>query len=276
MMNAASTVTLNNGRKMPWLGLGVFKMTDPAQLKRAVHHAIEVGYRHIDTAAGYGNESMLGSAIAETSLDRSELFVTTKIANGDIRARRVPEAFQECIDNLGTDYVDLLLIHWPVGEEDCAIAWRAMEQFYAAGRARSIGVSNFLPHHLDDLARSWEVVPAVNQMEFHPYLQVSEQREACGARGIQFESWSPLMQGKVLSDTTLKSIADKHGKAVAQVVLRWNLQMKVCTIPKSVTSERIAANADLYDFELDENDMKRIRKLDRGERIGPDPDNFDF
>jgi diketogulonate reductase-like aldo/keto reductase len=273
--NIRQAVTLNNGVAMPWVGLGTWQVDDGQQVERAVRGALDAGYRHIDTAAAYGNEKGVGKAVRDSGIEREQLFVTTKLWNGAQRDRRQREAFEESLDRLGMDYVDLYLIHWPVPERFVE-SWRVMEQLLEAGRTRAIGVSNFLIHHLDALAAQASVIPAVNQVEFHPHLVQPRLREACRQRGIVFEAWSPLMRGRVVKVDTLNRIGREHGKTAAQVVLRWDLQHEVVTIPKSVHQQRIIENADVFDFELTDEQMGAIDALDRDTRLGPDPDNFNF
>lgn len=261
---------------MPWLGFGVWRSGDDAATERAVRLAIEHGYRSIDTAKIYGNERGVGRAIRECGVPREQLFVTTKVWNDDVRRDRVAAAFDESLRLLGLDYVDLYLVHWPIAGK-IAKAWRAMEQVAASGRVRAIGVSNHLAPHLRELLDAAEIVPTVNQIEFHPYLQSRPLVEFCRSKRIQVEAWSPLGQGgSLLQDATLADIAQRHGKTVAQVILRWDLQRGVVTIPKSVTPQRIAENAQVFDFTLSESDMAAIDALERGHRCGPDPANFAF
>lgn len=266
---------LNNGLDMPWLGLGVYLTADGQEVEQAVKTALEIGYRSIDTAAIYGNEDGVGNAIRDSGVAREEIFLTTKVWNDEQRQARTLAAFEESLHRLKTDYVDLYLIHWPV--EGCYIeTWRAMEEIYRSGRAKAIGVSNFMQHHLEDIMRESEVIPAVNQMEFHPALVQPELLNFCKSQQIQYEAWSPLMQGQVANVPAILELAQRHNKTPAQIILRWNLQHKVVTIPKSVHANRIAENAKIFDFELSETDMKVLDGLDEGRRLGPDPDNFDF
>lgn len=277
--NLQDTTTLNNGVKMPWLGIGVFKVEEGQELIDAVKAAVRLGYRSIDTAAIYENERSVGQAIrealAETGLRREDLFVTSKVWNADLGYEPTLAAYEASLERLGLDYLDLYLIHWPVAGK-YKDAWRALETFYKAGRIKAIGVSNFQVHHLEDLLKDAEVVPVVNQVEFHPRLTQQELRSFCASKGIQLEAWSPLMQGQLLDDPTLQEIAAKHGKSIAQVILRWDLQHGVVTIPKSTKEHRIAENASVFDFELSADEMARIDGLNRNLRVGPDPDNFDF
>lgn len=271
-----AAVTLNNGARMPWLGLGVFQIRSDAETERVVRAAIDIGYRSIDTAALYGNERGVGQAVRACGLRREELFVTTKVWNDDMRRNRVEAAFDESMRRLGLDYLDLFLLHWPI-KDRIVPSWKVLEKLHHAGRIRSIGVSNYMIPHLDELLPVAEVVPAVNQIEFHPYLQSKPLAEYCRKKGIQLEAWSPLMQaGALLRDPVLAAIAKKHGKTVAQVVLRWDVQGGVVTIPKSVHADRIRENAGVFDFELSAREMAAIAALDRNQRHGADPMNFSF
>lgn len=265
---------LNNGVKMPRLGLGVWKVTDPGDVERAIHAAVQTGYRSIDTASFYKNEAEVGQAIRSCGVPREELFITTKIWNEDQGYDKTLAAFEESRKRLGLEVVDLLLIHWP-GKDKYIDTWRAFEKLYREGFVRAIGVSNFQIHHLDKLIEASEIVPAVNQVEFHPLLTQKELLAYTKEKGIQLEAWSPLMQGN-LDQPVLKEIAAKYGKTPAQVVLRWDLQHGVVTIPKSITPSRIAENADIFDFELTAEDMDRIDSLNQNHRFGPDPDQLLF
>jgi diketogulonate reductase-like aldo/keto reductase len=275
--SVADTVTLSNGVKMPRLGVGTWRSAEGAEVERSVRWALEIGYRHVDTAAIYGNERGVGRAVRDSGVPREQVFVTTKVWNDDQRAGHdaVLRAFDESLRRLGFDYVDLYLIHWPV-KGKYKQAWRALEQIYASGRAKAIGVSNFLVHHLDDVLSDAQVRPMVNQVEFHPRLVQPQLVDYCRRNGIVQEAWSPLMKGKVAAIPQLRELAAKYGKTEAQVVLRWDLQRGIVTIPKSVRRERLAENADLFDFELAPEDVASIDALDRGERVGADPDNFSF
>ncbi|SEO81446.1 aldo/keto reductase [Paenibacillus sp. OV219] len=273
------TTVLNNGVAMPWLGLGVFKVEEGQELIDAVKEAIRFGYRSIDTAAIYNNERGVGQAIAEalteTPVSREELFITSKVWNADLGYESTLAAFETSLEKLGLDYLDLYLIHWPV-KGKYKDAWRALEQLYKAGRVRAIGVSNFHVHHLQDLLADAEIVPMVNQVELHPRLSQGELIKFCADNRIQIEAWSPLAQGQLLDDPTLQEIAAKHGKSIAQIILRWDLQHGVVTIPKSTKAHRIAENASVFDFELTAEEMARIDGLNQNLRVGPDPDNFNF
>jgi diketogulonate reductase-like aldo/keto reductase len=273
--NIKDCTLLNNGRKMPWLGFGVFKIADGQEVEHAVRCALEIGYRSIDTAAAYGNERGVGKAIRESGIPREDIFLTTKVWNEDQRRKRTPAAFEESLKRLETEYVDLYLIHWPV--KGCyKETWQAMEKIYQSGRAKAIGVSNFLMHHLEDLLRDSRTVPGVNQVEFHPFLVQPELLQFCQSRKIQVEAWSPLMQGRMITEPAVKKLADTYRKTPAQIVLRWDVQHGVVTIPKSTHSKRIAENAEIFDFELSQVDMNVLDALDEGKRVGPDPDNFNF
>jgi methylglyoxal/glyoxal reductase len=270
-------VSLGNGIGMPRLGLGTWRSSEGPEVERSVRWALELGYRHVDTAAIYGNERGVGRAIRDSGVRREDVFVTTKVWNDDQRAGHdaVLRAFDASLKRLGFDYVDLYLIHWPV-KGKYVEAWRALEAIYAGGRAKAIGVSNFLVHHLEDLLRDASVAPMVNQVELHPRLVQPELTDYCRRHGIVPEAWSPLMKGKVADIAQIRDLAQKYGKTAAQVVLRWDLQRGIVTIPKSVRRERLAENADLFDFELTPQDLDAIDRLDRGERLGAHPDHFSF
>jgi diketogulonate reductase-like aldo/keto reductase len=271
------TTTLNNGVTMPQLGFGVWQV--PAdEAATAVTTALESGYRSIDTAAAYANEEGVGRAIADSGLPRDELFITTKLWNADQGYDTTLRAFDASLEKLGLDFVDLYLIHWPLpGVDKYEDTWRAFEKIYADGRARAIGVSNFQPAHLNRLIGLGGTVPALNQIELHPRLQQSVPRAFHADHDIATEAWSPLGQGgDLLDDPTLRDIAGRHGKTVAQVVLRWHLQLGNVVIPKSVTPSRVRENIDLFDFELTGEDMARIGELNTDSRIGPDPDTMNW
>ena len=259
---------------MPRLGLGVWQSDNGQEAINAIHWAFDAGYRHIDTARIYKNEEAVGEAIATASLPRDQVWLTTKIWNDDIRQARTTAALEESLKRLKTDYVDLLLLHWPV--DGSTRAWQELEQAVAAGKVRSIGLSNFMADHLQDILDAGDIVPAVNQIEYHPYLIQAEAITACDEHDIAITAWSPLMQGNFLNEPLFAEIAEGYGKTAAQVVLRWCLQNDVIVIPKSVHQKRIVENGALFDFELSEEDMQRIDELERGERFGPDPHNFDF
>jgi 2,5-diketo-D-gluconate reductase A len=268
-------LTLNNGIEIPQLGFGVFKVPS-GQTKEVVLAALKTGYRHIDTARLYGNETEVGEAVRESGLDRNEVFVTTKVWNDDQGYDATMRAFDASMDRLGFDVLDLYLIHWPVPHQDLYLdTWRAMEQLYRDGRIRAIGVSNFNPDHLRRLVDETDVVPVLNQVELHPYLQQEEVRKTDESLDVLTEAWGPIARGgELLSDPVIARLADKHGKTPAQVVLRWHVQLGNVVIPKSVTPSRIEENFDVFSFELAEEDMAAIADLDRGERTGPDPDEL--
>ena len=263
---------MNNGISMPYFGLGVFQSEDTLN---SVINALDVGYRHIDTASIYNNEKEVGNAISQSGIERKDIFVVSKVWNSDQGYDNTIKAYNESLKKLKMDYLDLYLIHWPV-KNKFVDTWRALEYLYSEGRVRAIGVSNFLKIHLDELLPNCSTIPMVNQMEFHPYLVQQGLVDFCDEKGIQYESWSPLMRGKILEVDLLKNLSKKYGKTIVQIVLRWNLQKGVITIPKSSNPERIKSNADIFDFELSLEDMKSIDSLDRNFRIGPDPNNFNF
>ncbi|MGD6902322.1 aldo/keto reductase [Bacillus infantis] len=269
------TTKLHNGVEMPWFGLGVFKVQEGSEVIDSVKAAIKNGYKSIDTAAIYGNEEGVGQAIKESGAPREDLFITTKVWNSEQGYDSALAAFDESLSKLGLDYVDLYLIHWPV-KGKYKDTWRALEKLYKDGRVRAIGVSNFHVHHLEDLLETAEIVPMVNQVEYHPHLAQLELREFCKQKGIQLEAWSPLKQGQLLDEPVITEIAEKHKKSPAQIILRWDLQNEVITIPKSVKEHRIIENADIFDFELSSEDMGKIDALNKNERVGADPDNFNF
>ena len=276
-MTAIPDITLNNGQTIPQLGFGVF-LVEPQETSAAVSRALQAGYRHIDTAEMYGNESEVGEAIARSGLDRSEVFVTSKLSNDAHEPDDARRAFDETLKALSVDYVDLFLIHWPLPtryDGDYVSTWRVLEEFYREGRARSVGVSNFQPHHLRRLHAECEIPPAVDQIEVNPYLTQDELRGFCAEHQIAVEAWSPLARGEVLGDTAVSSIAQRTGKTPAQVVLRWHIQRGDIVFPKSITPERIRENIDIFDFELSGADVEAITLLNRNERTGPDPDKFD-
>ncbi|MFC4323904.1 aldo/keto reductase [Litchfieldia salsa] len=270
-----STTTLHNGIEMPRFGLGVFQVKDGEEVVSSIKAAIEVGYRSIDTAAIYGNEEGVGRAISESGVAREELFITTKVWNGDQGYDTTLKAFEESMKKLGLDYLDLYLIHWPVPAQGKYLdTWRALEKLYKDGKIRAIGVSNFKIHHLEDIISNCEIKPMVNQVEYHPRLIQQDLHKFCKENEIQLEAWSPLMQGQLLEEPVLVEIAQKYKKSTAQIILRWDLQNEVVTIPKSVKPHRIAENANIFDFELTEDDVKVINGLNQNKRIGPDPDEF--
>lgn len=266
---------LHNGVQMPYLGLGVYLSKDGEEVINAVKEALNHGYRHIDTAAIYENEEGVGEGIRQSNVPREDVFLVSKVWNTDQGYETTLEAFEASLNRLGTDYLDLYLIHWPKGDLS-KDTWRALESLYREKRVRAIGVSNFLKHHLEDLLGTAEIVPMVNQMEFHPYLVQQELMDFCSSHQIQYEAWSPLMQGNIFDLDIMKDMAAKYNKTIAQIVLRWDLQKGVVTIPKSSKKERIKANSELFDFTLSDEDVKLLDSLDKGKRFGPDPDNFDF
>ncbi|WP_019635811.1 aldo/keto reductase [Paenibacillus fonticola] len=275
MNNVQSAVTLSNGEQMPWLGLGVFKVSDGQEVIDSVGTAIKNGYRSIDTAALYDNEEGVGQAIRASSVPREQLFITTKVWNSDQGYESTLKAFDTSMGKLGLDYLDLYLIHWPV-KGKYKETWKALEKLHKEGKVRSIGVSNFQIHHLQDLLEDAEVRPVVNQVELHPLLSQVELREYCKSQGIQIEAWSPLAQGKLLNNEVLKAIGAKYGKSTAQVIIRWDLQNEIVTIPKSANEQRIIENADVFDFELTPEELEQINGLNQNQRIGADPDNFNL
>jgi methylglyoxal/glyoxal reductase len=274
-LSLTSTASLHGTVDIPRLGLGVFRAKEGPEVEHAVATALELGYRHVDTAVIYRNEEGVGRAIAASGIDRSEIFVTTKLWNNDQGHERTLSAIDTSLGKLGLDYVDLYLVHWPKPEHT-ADTWRAMEEIQTTGKARAIGVSNFLPHHLDQLLENAAVAPSINQIEFHPHLQSPELISYCDDHGIVVEAWSPLKQGRIVDDPELSVIASAHGVSVPQVVLRWILQRGIVAIPKSVTPIRIAQNSDLYGFELSDAEMAEINAMDRDQRVGPHPDHIDF
>ena len=274
-MDAVPTVRLNNGVEIPQLGFGVFQVP-PEQTMEAVSTALRAGYRHIDTAEMYGNEKQVGEAIARSGLDRSEVFVTSKLNNGAHAFDAALAAFDGTLKALGSDLIDLFLIHWPLPTvSDFLETWKAMERIYRDGRARAIGVSNFQADHLRRLEIESEVTPAVNQIELHPYFTQERLRAFNNGNAIATEAWSPIAQGAVLKDPVITELAASYERTPAQIVLRWHIQLGNIVFPKSVTPERIAENFDLFGFELAAQDMGRISALNRDERTGPDPDTFD-
>lgn len=273
-MSSVPTVTLNNGVRIPQLGFGVFQVPDD-ETTTAVTHALEAGYRSIDTAAVYGNEAGVGRALSESGLAREDLFITTKLWNADQGYEETLKAFDVSLARLGLDHVDLYLIHWPTPARDLyRDTWRALEKLLADGRIRAAGVSNFQPDHLKRLMDGSALVPAVNQIELHPGLQQSALRAVHAEQGIATEAWSPLAQGALLGEDAIATIAERHGKSPAQVVLRWHLQLGNIVIPKSVTPARIRENIAVFDFALSDAEMDSIAALDHGLRTGPDPDTL--
>ncbi|HYK28767.1 MAG TPA: aldo/keto reductase, partial [Streptosporangiaceae bacterium] len=269
-------ILLNNGQKIPQFGFGVF-LIKPEETEQAVDSALKAGYRHIDTAQMYGNEAEVGDAIRKSELDRTDLFVTTKLNNGAHLPDDARQAFDDSLKALGFDYVDLFLIHWPVPSRyggDFVSTWKALEEFYREGRARSIGVSNFQPHHLRRLHTETEIRPAVDQIEVNPYLTQDDVRSFCAEHEIAVEAWSPIARGNALQDPTIEAIARKYGKTTAQTILRWHIERGDIIFPKSVTVGRIKENIDIFDFELSGEDVEAISALNRNQRTGPDPDKM--
>ncbi|CAM4100325.1 aldo/keto reductase [Zobellia nedashkovskayae] len=268
---------LNNGVEMPYFGLGTYLADNDQEVIDAVKNALNTGYRHIDTAAAYKNEEGVGKGIRESNVAREEVFLVSKLWNADQGYESTLKAFEESLERLGVDYLDLYLIHWPVAGK-YKDTWRAIEKLYREKKIRAIGVSNFLQHHLEDLLETAEVVPMVNQMEFHPYLVQQDLIDFCNSKGIQYESWSPFMHGRLFDGKSevFSELTNKYNKSIAQIVLRYNLQKGIVVIPKTVHENRIKSNADIFDFELSEADISCLDSLDKGERTGPDPDNFDF
>ena len=267
-------ISLVNDVKMPRLGLGVYQASGP-DTQQAVKWAIEAGYRSIDTAAIYGNETEVGNALKESPISREELFITTKVWNSDQGYSTTLEAFERSLKKLQLTYLDLYLIHWPVANKYLD-TWRALEKLYDEGKIKAIGVCNFQPHHLDSLINVADIIPMINQIELHPFLSQEDVRSYCKQRNIVVEAWSPLGRGKMLDNPQLKEIADRHKKSIAQIILRWDIQNDIVTIPKSVNQNRIIENIDIFDFSLSPEDMASINALNKNERIGDDPDNFHF
>lgn len=272
------TIKLNNEVEMPAMGLGVFQVENDTTAE-IVKNAIELGYRSIDTAAIYGNEAGVGEgiklALASTGLNREDLFITSKVWNAGLNYEETVSAYEESLEKLGLDYLDLYLIHWP-GKNKFAESWSALEDLYIEGKIRAIGVCNFNISHLQNLMKNARVTPVINQVEFHPRLQQQSLRAFCKEHNIQLEAWAPLMQGGLLEDPTIAKIAEKYEKSNSQVILRWDIQNGVITIPKSVRKERMAQNADIFDFSLTVEEMQIINAMNLDKRVGPDPEVFDF
>ncbi|WP_333768389.1 aldo/keto reductase [Streptomyces sp. IBSBF 2435] len=269
-------LTLNNGIAIPQLGFGTYQI-EPQDTREAVRTALDIGYRHIDTAQMYGNEKEVGQAVRDSGLPRGEVFVTSKLNNGHHAYGDALSAFARTLDDLGLEYLDLFLIHWPLPEVgDYVETWKALEEILRSGRVKAIGVSNFQPHHVERLLEETGTVPAVNQIEVHPYLTQDDVRAFDTAHGIATEAWSPIAQGKVLDDPVITAIAERLDRTPAQVTLRWHLQRGDIVFPKSVTPARVAENFRLFDFDLTQDDVDAISALDRGERTGPDPDTFNY
>lgn len=276
MIDSITSVTrLHNGVTMPWLGLGVWQSKEGKEVEDAVKFALQSGYRSIDTAAIYRNEEGVGKAIKNSGILREDIFLTTKVWNSDQGYEETLRAFERSRNLLQTSYMDLYLIHWPV-EGKYKQTWRALEKLYSDGKVKAIGVSNFMVSHLEDILATCDIVPMVNQIEYHPYLQQSEIHQLCQQHKIQMEAWSPLMKGEILKVPEVMAIAEKYGKTPVQVVLRWDLQHGVVTIPKSVNADRIEDNTKIFDFELTDEEIAAMDALERGQRFGPDPNNFSF
>jgi diketogulonate reductase-like aldo/keto reductase len=273
--NLQGTFELLNGVHMPYLGLGTYQADNDQEVVNAVKNALQMGYRHIDTASAYKNEKGVGQGLRESGVPRKDIFVTSKVWNSEQGYESTLKAFQGSLERLELDYLDLYLIHWPVAGK-YKETWKALEHLYAEKKIRAIGVSNFLKHHLEAILADCKIVPMVNQMEFHPFLVQQDLIDFCSENTIQYESWSPFMQGKVFDLDICNDLAKKYGKSVAQIILRWNLQKGVVAIPKSVHKNRIQSNVDIFDFELSKADIAFLDGLEKGERTGPDPDNFDF
>jgi diketogulonate reductase-like aldo/keto reductase len=274
-MDLTTTTKLNNGVEMPWVGFGVFQTNPGKEVEDSVRWALEAGYRHIDTAAAYQNEEGVGKAIHEADVPREELFVTTKVWNSDQGYDSTLKAIETSLRKLQMDYVDLYLVHWPVPGM-YKETWRAMERILDEGHSRAIGVSNFLIHHLEDIAEDSNIVPAVNQVEFHPFLVQDKLQTYCVEKGIQLEAWSPLTRGRYLDNEVIQRIAKKHGKTPAQVLLRWDLHRNIVTIPKSVHKDRIVENSLIFGFALEDKDIDALNALNEDHRIGPHPDSKEF
>lgn len=271
-MLTESTI-LHNGVKMPWLGFGTFRIESGEITKNAVLEALRIGYRHIDTAKVYENEKSVGEAIKESGIPREDIFLTTKVWNTDQGYEETLKAFNKSLEKLGTDYLDLYLIHWP--KDKNIETWKALEKLYKEKKIRAIGVSNFKIHHLEELFKETEIIPMVNQVECHPQFPQNELKAFCVKHKIQLEAWGPLMQGKIFDKTLIKELAQKYQKTIAQIALRWQIQRGVVVIPKSITPSRIKENSEIFDFTLSNEDMELINSLE-GDRIGPDPDKITF
>ncbi|MGP4073396.1 aldo/keto reductase [Piscibacillus sp. B03] len=267
-------IKLNNGVDMPGFGLGVYKAEDGKEVVEAVRTAVDNGYRLIDTASFYENERGVGEGIRESSVSRDDLFITTKVWNDEQGYDETLRAFERSLERLKLDYLDLYLIHWPV-KERLQDTWKAMERLYEEGIIKAIGVSNFHVHHLQKLFTKANVKPTVNQIEFHPHLTQNDVKAFCEKEAIQMEAWSPMKKGRLFDDPTIVEIAERHGKSPAQIILRWDVQHKVITIPKSVTPSRIRDNADIFDFSLSQDEMEQIDRLNKNERTGMNPNEFD-
>lgn len=275
MASIFDTITLHNGVEMPAFGLGVYKVEEGTQIEETIQTALDLGYRLIDTASFYENEEGVGHAIRNSGIPREELFITTKVWNSEQGYDNTLKAFNESMERLGLDYLDLYLVHWPV-KGKYLDTWRALEELYREGRVKAIGVSNFKIHHLNDLLSHANEKPVINQVELHPLLSQVELREFCQQNGITVEAWSPLSRGRFFDEPMLGKIAEQHGKTTAQVILRWHLQNQIIPIPKSVTPSRLKENADIFDFLLSQKEMEEINGLNKDHRFGADPDHIDF
>ncbi|SUY48002.1 aldo/keto reductase [Clostridium putrefaciens] len=274
MKSFTKSFKLNNGVQMPCLGFGTFEIENDDAIKDSILEALKAGYRHIDTASMYKNEDGIGNTIKESDVLRREIFLTSKVWNGDHGYDNTLRAFEASLKKLKTDYLDLYLIHWP--KDLNRQTWKALERLYDEKLIRSIGVSNFKVHHLSEIMVKANICPMVNQVEFHPRLQNKEVLNFCMKNGIQLEAWGPLMQGEVFSIDLMKDLSIKYNKTISQITLRWDIQMGVVTIPKSVTKSRIKENTEIFDFEISLEDMEKIASLNKEERIGPDPDEITF
>ncbi|MEZ5374133.1 MAG: aldo/keto reductase [Microthrixaceae bacterium] len=275
-MSTVPTITLNDGVQIPKLGFGTFQI-DPNDTVEATKRALDVGYRHIDTAQMYGNEAQVGEAIRQSKLDPADVFVTSKLNNNKHARADALAGFDATLDALGLDTLDLFLIHWPLPDVgDFVETWQALEEIKATGRCRSIGVSNFQAHHLQRLFEETDTVPSVNQVEVHPYFAQHELRAFNADHGIVTEAWAPIAQGRILDDETLRTIGETHHKSAAQVALRWHIQRGDIIFPKTTTPERLTENFEIFDFELSDDEMSRVTGLDRGQRNGPNPDEFNM
>ncbi|WP_130859634.1 aldo/keto reductase [Gracilibacillus phocaeensis] len=274
-MSLTSTLTLNNGTKIPAIGLGVYKAEPGDEVYYAVRSALELGYRHIDTASLYANEEGVGQAIKDSGIPREELFVTTKVWNDEQGFKETKEAFQRSLEQLQMDYVDLYLVHWPVTGKFIE-TYKALEDIYRSGQAKAIGVSNFEPHHLEELLKETKIVPAVNQVELHPQLQQKEVRAFGEAHQILTEAWAPLGKARYFDHPVLTELAEKYDKKPSQIIVRWQYQSGIITIPKSVHKERQQENVDIFDFELSAKDIHKIEQMDANHRLGKHPDEFDY
>lgn len=274
MENKMINVSLLNGVKMPILGYGTYKITNDVNVKKCVLDALKVGYRRIDTATLYGNEAEIGKAIKESGIARKDLFITSKLWTNILTAEDTNKAVDEMLNNLQTDYLDLLLIHWPTKSNN--VVWRAMENLYADNRLKSIGVSNFKQYHIEEIINEENICPMVNQVELHPLFQQPELCRYCDSKGIIVEAWSPLMRGNALDLPVLNEIAQKHKKSPSQIILRFDIQSGIAVIPKTINKNRMIENFSVFDFELSETEMKLIKELDKNDRQYRDPDNHGF